>query len=249
MTNATNRLSIIIPCRNEAKYIAATLTQFEKLLERHNIEIIVSDGNSTDGTAEIVQDFERRFPGRVILAQKPGKQNIAIGRNYGASQATGNILFHTDADVRIPDPERFFPKVMQAFEKPEVVAATVPIWVYPEESGLKDKFYHLLMNSTIRLSFFVGLYLAKGECQLVRKEVFERIGGYSEHLVAGEDCNLFYRLHKQGRIAYLYRLCVHHSPRRFRQYGYLRLTLIYLREGIWMSLGRRSYVKEWKAVR
>ena len=100
MTNATNRLSIIIPCRNEAKYIAATLIQFEKLLERHNIEIIVSDGNSTDGTAEIVQDFERRFPGRVILAQKPGKQNIAIGRNYGASQATGNILFHTDADVR-----------------------------------------------------------------------------------------------------------------------------------------------------
>jgi glycosyltransferase involved in cell wall biosynthesis len=249
MTNVTSRLSIIIPSRNEAKYIAATLIQFEKLLERHNLEIVVSDANSTDGTAEIVQEFALRFPGRVKLAQKQGKQNIAIGRNFGASQATGTILFHTDADVRIPDPERFFPKVMQTFENPAVVAATVPIWVYPEESGIKDKLYHLLMNTTIRLSFFFGVYLAKGECQLVRKDVFERIEGYSEHLIAGEDCNLFYRLHKEGRIAYLFRLCVHHSPRRFRQYGYIRLTFIYLREAIWMSLGRRSYVKEWKAVR
>ena len=129
MKTTPSRLSIIIPCRNEAKYIAATLTQFETLLERHNIEIIVSDGNSTDGTAEIVHAFERRFPGRVKLAQKPGKQNIAIGRNYGASQASGDILFHTDADVRIPDPERFFPKVIQAFEDSRIVAATVPIWV------------------------------------------------------------------------------------------------------------------------
>lgn len=249
MNSNSFRLSIIIPCRNEAKYIAATLNQFEKLLDRHNIEIVVSDANSTDGTAEIVEEYANRFPGRIKLAQKPGKQNIAIGRNYGASQATGDILFHTDADVRIPDPERFFPKVIQAFENPKVVAATVPIWVYPEEAGWTDRLYHILMNATIRLSFSVGLYLAKGECQLVRKEVFERIGGYSEHLVAGEDCNLFYRLHKEGRIAYLYRLSVHHSPRRFRQYGYIRLTLIYLREGLWMLLGRRSYVKEWKAVR
>src|SRR5690349_3898546 len=178
MKDLPSKLSIIIPSRNESKYIAATLAQFEPLLDRHNIEIIVSDANSTDGTAEIVEAFAVRYPGRVVLAQKPGKQNIAIGRNYGASQATGDILFHTDADVRIPDPEKFFPRVMEAFQKPEVVAATVPIWVYPEESRFKDKFYHLLMNSIIRLSFTFGLYLAKGECQLVRKEVFDRIGGY-----------------------------------------------------------------------
>jgi glycosyltransferase involved in cell wall biosynthesis len=249
MNMSSSKVSIIIPCRNEAKYIAATLAQFEKLLEHHNLEIIVSDANSTDGTAEIVKEFATRYPDRIKLAQKPGKQNIAIGRNFGASQATGEILFHTDADVRIPDPERFFPKIRQIFEQPNVVAATVPIWVYPEESGLSDKLYHILMNFIIRLSFTVRLYLAKGECQLVRREVFNRIHGYSEYLVAGEDCNLFYRLQKEGRIAYIFRLSVHHSPRRFRQYGYIKLTLIYFREGLWMLFGRRSYVKEWEAVR
>jgi GT2 family glycosyltransferase len=105
------------------------------------------------------------------------------------------------------------------------------------------------MNTIIRLSFFVKVYLAKGECQLVRRSIFEKIGGYSEHLIAGEDCNLFYRLQREGKIAYLWRLKVHHSPRRFREYGYIKLTLIYFREGLWMLLGKKSYVKEWKAIR
>lgn len=249
MTDRQPSLSIIIPSRNEADYIKATLTQFENLLEPHNLEIIVSDANSTDGTAEIVQSYAKRYPGRISLVQKEGKQNIAIGRNFGASYAKGDILFHTDADVRIPNPDQFFPKVLRAFEKPKVVAVATPLWVYPEESGLADRLFHIFMNGTILLSYLVGLYLSKGECQIVRKSVFDEIGGYGEHLVAGEDCNLFYRLHKVGRIKYLASLKVLHSPRRFRQIGYLRLSLIYLREGIWMALGRRSYVKEWKVVR
>ena len=105
------------------------------------------------------------------------------------------------------------------------------------------------MNLIIRLSFTVGVYLEKGECQFVRRSIFERIGGYNEKIVAGEDCNLFYRLHKEGHIAYLYRLKVHHSPRRFRQYGYLRVSLIYIREGLSLLFLRRSYVEEWKPIR
>ena len=249
MNSRQPKISIVIPCKNESGYIAETLAQFEPLMERYNLEVIVSDANSADGTDGIVSAFSTKFPGRVVLAQKPGKQNIAIGRNYGAQQATGDILFHTDADVKIPDPDRFFPAVLQTFENSRVVAATVPIWVYPEEARLDDKLYHILMNAIIRLSFFVKIYLAKGECQLVRREVFEKIGGYSEHLIAGEDCNLFYRLQREGKIAYLWRLKVHHSPRRFREYGYVKLTLIYFREGLWMLLGKKSYVKEWKAIR
>ena len=129
------------------------------------------------------------------------------------------------------------------------MAATAPIWVYPEEAQFSDKLYHTLMNGVIRLSFSLGVYLAKGECQLVRRSVFERIKGYNETIIAGEDCNLFYRLHKEGKVAYLRRLKVYHSPRRFRQYGYLRVSLIYIREGLSLLFLRRSYVEEWKPIR
>ncbi len=242
-------LSIIIPTKNEGRYIGRTLAQFEPYWERYNLEIIVSDANSTDNTADIVRTYTALSDGRVKLAQSVGKQNIAIGRNLGAVQAQADILLHTDADMRLPDPDGFFQKVLAIFESPRIVAATVPLWVYPEESGLADWLYHIFMNTTIRLSFLVGLYLAKGECQLVRRDTFRSIGGYNETLVAGEDCNLFYRLHKVGRIAYLHRLSVHHSPRRFREYGYLKLSFIYLREGLWLLFRRRSYSQEWKPVR
>lgn len=247
MTNP--QLSIIIPTKNEGKYIDQTLAQFSEYLEKYHLEIIVSDANSTDGTVEIVQRYAAQTAGKIRLVQNDGQQNIAIGRNYGAVHATGDLLFHTDADVRIPDPDRFFQAVLARFEHPAVVAATVPIWVYPAESKLNDRLYHLFMNSVIRLSFTVGVYLAKGECQMIRRTVFQKIGGYNERLVAGEDCNLFYRLHKEGRIAFLHRVCVHHSPRRFRQYGYAYVSWIYLREGLSLLFLGKSYAKEWTPVR
>jgi hypothetical protein len=50
-------------------------------------------------------------------------------------------------------------------------------------------------------------------------------------------------------MGYFYRLAVHHSPRRFREYGYIRLSLIYLREGLSLLFLRKSYMKEWTPVR
>lgn len=245
------RLSIFIPTRNEAKYIGTTLAQFEPFWDKYELEIIVSDANSTDDTGNIVRHFAELSNHRVKLVEGgPGKQNIAIGCNLGAVQAKAPLLFRIDADVRIPDKEYFFEKALEAFEKnPELVGATVPIWVYPEEARLSDKLYHILMNAIIRASFWVKAPLAKGECQLVRREAFQKVGGYAEHLTAGEDCNLFYRLQAIGKIRYLRQLRIHHSPRRFRQYGYIPLTMIYLREGLWMLLGKKSYLEEWTPVR
>ena len=247
-----NRFSIVIPTRNEAAYIGETLAQFEEYLDQYELEIIVSDANSTDGTDRIVRNLADSLNTdriRLIQSNKDEKQNIAMGRNLGASIASGAILIHMDADVRLPDVPEFFERIQSRFETPKVVAATGPLWVYPEEVRLIDRLYHLLMNATIRASFPFGLYLAKGECQIVRQSVFEKIGGYNERIVAGEDCNLFYRLHKQGKVAYMHRLKIYHSPRRFREYGYFRLTLIYLREGFSLLFFRKSYSEEWRPVR
>ncbi len=245
------RISVIIPTKNEGQYIGPTLAQYAPFLEKLGLEIIVSDGSSTDETLAVVEQFQTQWgTDRLRLVKAQGKQNIAIGRNAGAALARGEFLFHTDADVHIPNIEHFFHTLANLFEaRPNVVAATMPIRVYPQEATWIDRLYHELMNRFIHATFFVGIYLAKGECQFVRRSVFEAIGGYNERIVAGEDCNLFYRLHREGRIAYLRRLCVHHSPRRFREYGYLRINLIYFREALSLLFLRRSYVEEWKVVR
>lgn len=243
------RLSIVIPTKNEGKYIDETLARLVGYLEKYSLEIIVSDAHSTDNTVDIVRRYEAQTAGKIRLVQSMGRQNIAIGRNFGAAHAAGELLFHTDADVHIPNPDRFFQTVLARFGQTNIVAATVPIWVYAAESKINDRLYHLFMNSTIRLSFTAGVYLAKGECQLIRRTIFQKISGYNERLVAGEDCNLFYRLHKEGHIAFLHRVCVHHSPRRFREYGYAQVSWIYLREGLSLLFRGKSYAEEWTPVR
>jgi glycosyltransferase involved in cell wall biosynthesis len=244
-----SRISIIIPTRNEVSTIHATLEQYSPYLLDLDLEIIVSDAHSTDGTAEAVLAWADQYPTRIRLVQQAGKQNIAIGRNAGAKAATGDILFHTDADVRLPDAPLFFKTARQLFENQQLAAFTAPIRVYAEERNNADRVYHWMMNTTIRWTIAVGICLAKGECQVVRRTAFEAIGGYNETLVAGEDCNLFFRLQKTGKVRYEPRLSVTHSPRRFREYGYLKLSWVYFLEGASLLLRRRSRVREWKVVR
>ena len=108
------RISIVIPTKNEAAYIDRTIAQFEGFFEQFNLEIVVSDANSTDATKEVVLGHAQRFGAdRVKFVQAQGKQNIAIGRNLGASHAIGDILFHMDADVLIPNKKIFFQKSLR----------------------------------------------------------------------------------------------------------------------------------------
>lgn len=243
------KISIIIPTRNEELVIAESILQYASFLEKNELEIIVSDAGSTDQTIDLVNSMIEKFPGSVRLVQKAGKQNIAIGRNAGAAAASGEILFHTDADVRLPDPALFCQRVTAAFSNPKTLAATTAIRVYPSEARFSDRFYHFLMNTTIRLSILTGWCLAKGECQLVRRSAFLQVGGYDERLVAGEDGNLFFRIHAHGNLHFLSGLCVFHSPRRFRKYGYWKVSHQYLMEGLFRLIANRSFAKEWKMVR
>lgn len=243
------KISVIIPTRNEIKTIESTLQQYALWFDRFDLEIIVSDAHSTDGTDWAVRRFAQPYGDRVKLVQAEGKQNIAIGRNAGAAAATGDILFHTDADVRLPRPEQFYTEVIAQFENVAVSAATAPIRIYPAERTRSDMFYHWLMNTTIRWSIPVGWCLAKGECQLVRRTAFEAIGGYNTELVAGEDCDLFYRVQRKGKVKFLSHLEVNHSPRRFRQMGYWGVSYLYLMEGLSRLFSRKSFAKEWKVVR
>ncbi|MFN3334401.1 MAG: glycosyltransferase family 2 protein, partial [Caldilinea sp.] len=102
-TNAAPSLvSVLIPARNEAAIIGATLRD---LLAQDvpNLEVLVLDDRSEDGTAEIVCETARRFPQVRLLCGKelpPGW----TGKNWACAQlaeaAQGDILLFTDADVR-----------------------------------------------------------------------------------------------------------------------------------------------------
>ena len=99
------KVSIILPARNEEKYIARCL---DSLLKQNypNFEIIAINDSSTDRTEVIMQHYAARDP-RILVVNAKSKPVGWVGKNWACYQgylrATGNLLLFTDADtVHLP---------------------------------------------------------------------------------------------------------------------------------------------------
>ncbi|MBS1515460.1 MAG: glycosyltransferase [Bacteroidetes bacterium] len=240
------KASVIIPALNEEKLIENVLSQFTgEDIKNYNLEIIVSDGGSTDKTLEKA----RKYACNVIEHKTKVRQNISQGRNNGASISRGDVLIFFNADTRISDKKMFFEKIFEILENKSMAAIAFPIYVFPEEEKLFDKAFHSFYNNYVIFlnKFFMGM--GRGECHVVRRDLFEKIGGYNEKLFAGEDFDLYKRLRKHGKIHFMKDVAVYESPRRYRRFGYFKVVYDWWKNSIWVTLFHKSSSDEWEAVR
>jgi glycosyltransferase involved in cell wall biosynthesis len=90
------KISIVIPSYNKADYIRDTLDSIFKQ-EYPNLEVIIQDGGSTDGTVGVIKKFATKYPKIVSWVSKKDKgQMDAI--NKGLKKATGELLTFINAD-------------------------------------------------------------------------------------------------------------------------------------------------------
>jgi glycosyltransferase involved in cell wall biosynthesis len=243
--NPSPLISIIIPTLQEEKLICRMLDQFtDELKGRYNLEIVVSDGGSTDQTLALARGRVER-----LIESNGSAQNISIGRNLGADAARGEILIFLNADVRIADPELFFQRMGSIICDETVSAATCNVLIYPEEEGSTDRLFHGFFNWYCRFLNKIGMGMGRGECHVIRAERFRKIGGYNTKMAAGEDYELFVRLRHTGRVHFDRMLTVYESPRRYRQLGYASVLLLWFLNGLTAFAFHRSLVKTWKPVR
>ncbi len=239
-------VSIIIPTLQEEKALPQTLAQFTALLrKKHNLELVVSDGGSTDGTIATA----RAMADIVVEHHSPCRQIIAMGRNQGARAAKGDIFIFLNADVLIEEPDTFLSLMIDEALRLEISAATCNVNIYPEVERVADWIFHNFFNGYFWLLNRIGMGMGRGECQVMRREIFEKAGGYDERLAAGEDFDLFLRLHKLGKIRFVRELTVFESPRRFGHFGYLHISLLWFINALSVLFFKRSYAKEWKPIR
>jgi glycosyltransferase involved in cell wall biosynthesis len=239
-------ISIVIPTLNEEKVIGKSLQALKSDMTIPH-EIIVSDGGSSDRTAEIAGQWD----GRVIIYSGTGRQTIGCGRNDGAAAAKGEFLVFMDADSRINDPDAFFAEAMKQFEKhPEVVALTSRIRVYPEDETPIDRIVFGVLSFNVRmLNNLFHRGESVGEFQMMRKETFDKLGGFRTDLVTREDADMFLRLSQVGRTMLDPQLLVYHSGRRAHKIGWPKLLWDWAINTIWVTLFDKAFATEWKVIR
>lgn len=239
-------ISVIIPTLNEEKLLERMLQQFTPdLVKKYDLELVVSDGGSKDKTLEIA----RQHASTVVENFDGTKQTISLGRNIGAHHAKGDIFVFLNADTLIKDVDRFFRRLNEEINVEGVVAITSSVEVYPQEQRLADKLYHGFYNWLFYMMNQVGMGMGRGECHIMKREVFAKVGGYASGIAAGEDYDLFRRLESLGRIKFLKDVVVYESPRRYRKYGYTYVTASWFVNFLAVFFLRRSILNEWKPVR
>jgi glycosyltransferase involved in cell wall biosynthesis len=238
-------ISIIIPVFNEEKIIEATIRQFMDLRIPH--EVIVSDTQSTDRTIVIA----KRAAHKVLLLPPQALPGVGRGRNHGAAAAAGEFLVFLDTGTMIPDPNYFFGKLLTRFEKDrKLVGLSVRIEVDPKAATASDVAVSWLMNAYFAaVNYLFNLGLASGKFQIIKKEAFQKAGGFNESLATAEDIDLFGRLSQQGRVRTEWGLAVYHSGRRFHALGAWSTLFHWIKNAFYFWIFRKGSSAGWRPIR
>jgi glycosyltransferase involved in cell wall biosynthesis len=242
----TKKISIIIPTLNEEKLIARTLGQFDDITKKKfDLEVIVSDGGSTDSTVSIA----KKYADKIIVHNETYRQNISQGRNRGAEISSGNVLIFLNADTKISDLDLFFKLILEEINSDHIVAIACKVKVFKNEEKKADKIFHFLYNNYVRFLNKFVMGMGRGECHILNRNIFDVCGGYDEKLFAGEDFDLYRRIHKFGKISFLKNCLIYESPRRYRKFGYVKVFWDWSINSIWVTLFGKSISKNWEEVR
>ncbi len=171
------KLSVIIPTYNEADNIGKLLNFFSKKENQH-LEIIVSDGGSTDDTKKIAESFNVKF------LQSPQKGR-AKQLNYGASFAKGDIFYFVHADT-LP-PENYFEDIKIAVNNNFQIGCF----------RYKFNSTKAILKINAYCTRFDRLMCRGGDQSLfISRKLYHELKGYDENFKVMEDYDIIIRARK-----------------------------------------------------
>ncbi len=225
-------VSIVIPCRNEAKAIRETVSALLKS-NYPNIEVLVVDGISEDGTRDIMNQLCKE-DSRVRMVDNV-QQLTPFAFNLGVKNARGEFVQIVGArNVLDPDYIPILVKTLKA--RPDVACVGGDYQhIYDSPSGrlvslaMESKFgmgfgnYRTMQSDTFVDTVGIPLY---------HRSVFELVGYFDEMLTRNQDDDFNFRVRQAGlkilyvhqaKATYLVRGSLKKAFRQFSQYGYFKV--------------------------
>lgn len=216
-------LSVIVPTFNEGGNIGSCLKSIANQKTRLDVEIVVSDGGSTDDTIRIAE----KYADRVVVVKERG---IWIGRNMGAKAAKGKTYAFIDADTTVP--KNYADSVYPVLEDGGISGLSCAFEF--DEKSTKLRIIEQICNEYLLFKGSIGKGEILGFNAVMTKDFFRKAGGFPNAPL--EDGALAIKLRRFGRVVYLPEPKVTTSSRRIEQQGTLKTTLYYAQLGLESSL-------------
>ena len=230
-------ISVIIPCRNEEKYIGDCLIS---LLNQENvkdkIEILVVDGMSTDKTRTIVQNISSDNP-QVILVDNP-QFLTPNALNTGIKNAKGKFIAILGAHAEYSS-DYLATCLELANQHPEVSCVGGPILSkgktpFAKAAALAMSSIIGVGNAKHRFPDYEG-YAEMACFPVFRRDVFDKYGLYDESLIRNQDDEFCFRITKSGGKVFISPKAkssyfVRESPlalfKQYYNYGFWRVAVL-----------------------
>jgi rSAM/selenodomain-associated transferase 2 len=199
-------ISVIIPTFNEAGNIGQLIHDVQVYGYPQLTDLLVVDGGSTDGTVERAQ----QAGARVVLSPQCGRANQM---NYGASLASGDVLYFVHADIQIHP--GFVSDITQA------IAAGNDAGCY----RFRFASSHPLLRLNSYGTRFPGIMSRGGDQTLfITRSMFDRLGGFRERYVVMEDFDIIVRIRAMGRFCIIPKDVIV-SARKYETNSWLRVQV------------------------
>ena len=177
--------SIIIPAYNEEKLLPKTLSVINDVMGEidYRGEVVLTDNNSTDRTAEIAKEFGAR----VIFESF---QQISRSRNVSGHAAKGKYLIFIDADTLVN--KELIQKSLDLMDSGQVAAGgTMVEFINTDPSFNKYIAWWNIIAKTLKIACGAYMFCTKAD--------FETVGGFNEKVYASEEIWFCRKLKKLAR--------------------------------------------------
>jgi len=202
-------VSVIIPTHDRVAFVGGAIETV--LSQTHDeVEILVVNDGSTDGTREVLERYEDHDD-RVRAFHRPTNRGIADGRNYALSRARGEYVCVLDDD------DRWHPEKVE--RQLAVIEALDEEWGVVYCGGVVRRGDRVIgtyrprsdRQGDIYPDVLVEFGLQPYSSHMIRKECFERVGGYDPSLGCGEDWDHAIRLAREYKFSTVPELLVERS--------------------------------------
>lgn len=232
-------VSIMIPAHNEESVISHTVETVLKL-DYPNFEIIVIDDRSTDNTASVIKDLEKKYPSKVIPFIRPkdafpGKSAVL---NDALALAKGEAILVFDADATMDTD--FLTNLVYELEPKDVGAVQARKVVRNKDVNLLTRCQNneMTMDTHFQVSrdAVKGAVELRGNGELIRREALDDIGGWNNYTIT-DDLDMSTRLHIKGWDV---RFCV---DTIVYEEGIMYLSPLYRQRRRWLEGTIRRYLE------